>query len=478
MSTDSRRALRRRRGRGRFAAAFVVVIAALAVIGGAGAAVGLSQGPRVTSVQADPSAAIGQSGSRVIFTANQSLSAIDPAQVSVEPAAEFTVDAVGRTVGVRFPAALDAATRYTITVSGVTGAGGGPAADLTTTFETPRAEVLTLKRDPGGDDVIASRAVGSDADPVAVFRAEQIDDFRATSRYLVASVVEEGETRVFVLDRADPGADPVPLELPGDGYVQALQLSEQDQLVGFTFTDGDVSAESGRVSVLFTGSLRDAAETSDAGLEPVEVGGEEPSIDTWRFVPETSSLLFNDFDGDLTLVDRTTDADPTTFGIALLIEGVARSTYTALVGLADGRLVELDLASGEQTGLDDVDLGLSGESLLSQIIPTADGGTLRAYAELVDGLPTDVHVVQVGADGAATDVATVAQGDALLGVCSSPSAQYAAVQVAPDVAENPYDDAPQPLPETVETWIYDAASGEEVDVLPGFDPSWCEVGPW
>ncbi|WP_221584836.1 hypothetical protein [Microbacterium sp. G2-8] len=481
MSTDSRRSRRVGRSRGRFVAAFAIVLAALALVGGLGAAASLSQGPRVTDVQVDPSAAIAESGSRVIFTANQSLSGIDPEQVVVEPATDFTVDAAGRTVGVRFPAALDAGESYTVRVDGVTGVGGGPEADLVTTFETPRAQTFVLERDADGQDKIVRHTIGADEDPTPVFLAESIDDFRATSRYLVASIVEGDGMRLVALDletRSEDGAfEAAEIPLPGDGIVTGLQASERGQLFGFTYTDRDVTEDSGRASVLFTGSLRDAFADGGTEVTPVTVGEKEPSIDRWRFVPETSSLLLNDFEGDLTLVDRESeDGEISSFGVALGIEGVARSTYTAIVDRADAGFVELDLATGEQSVLDDADLG--DDLAINHLIPLADGGTLRAYAEMVDGLPGDFRVVQVATDGSVADVAQVEKGDSLLQICASPSAQYAAVVVAPDIVSNPYGGQPQPLPESVETRVVDMASGDEIAVLDGFDISWCEVGPW
>ncbi|WP_162621921.1 hypothetical protein [Microbacterium suaedae] len=478
---STRAAHRRARARGRFVGAFALVLGALAIVGAGAAGVGLAQGPRVTEVQVDPAAATRESGSRVIFTANQSLAGVDPAQVSVEPETDFTVDAAGRTVGVRFPVALDAGVDYTVRIEGARGVGGGPASTLETVFTTPQAEVFALRRDASGTDQIVRTAVRGETPDETVFEAEQIDDFRVTSRYLVASVVDDEGMGLVVVDiGGSGGVDGQPrreeISLPGPGIVMGLQVSERGQLFGFTFTDRDLSVGGGRESVLFTGSLRDAF-GDGAGVEPVVVGGEEPSIDRWRFVPETSSLLLNDFAGDLTLVDReSADGEVSSFGTALGIEGVARSTYTALIDRADEGFVELDLASGEQRAVSDVDLGA--ETVLNHMIPLADGGTLRAYSEMVDGLPTVARVVVVGADGSVGEVATVAQGDALVQVCASPSAQYAAIAVAPEVVANPYDGGMQPLPQEVETRVYDIASEVEVGVLEGFDVSWCEVGPW
>ncbi|MGO2097308.1 MAG: hypothetical protein ACTH2J_09045 [Candidatus Microbacterium stercoravium] len=471
MSTDSRRAHRAGLARRRYARAVAVVLGCFLVTGGAAAAVSLTQGPRITDVQADPAAATDTSGSRVIFTANQALGDVDADQVTIEPATDFALDAAGRTVGVRFPIALDAGTEYTVTVSGVQGIGGGPMSEFTTAFTTPPSEVLVLERDPSGDDRIVRRTVGGE-DAEAVVSAGDIDDFRATSSYIVASVIDGDAMRVIVIDRAT--GDQADVALPGPGTVLGLQVSERGQLYGFTFTDQDVSAESGRENVLFTGSIAGAFDGAEP--DPVVVAGEEPSIDRWRFVPETSSLLLNDFSGDLTLVDRTDpDGEVSSFGTALSIEGVARSTYTALIDRLDEGFVELDLASGEQSVVSEIDL--DGERLLGHMLPLADGGTLRSYALLEDGIPTSSDIVIVDSEGDAREVAAVAEGEALQQVCASPSVQYVAVAVSP-IADNPYGGSVQTLPQEVTTRIYDARTGDEVAAWPGFDVSWCEAGPW
>lgn len=469
MSTDSRRGSRRARGRGRYTRGVAIAIGALVVIGGAAAGTGLTQGPRATSIQQDPQAAALQSGSRVIFTANESLDNIDPSQVTVEPATDFTLDAAGRTVGVRFPTALDADTDYRVTIDGVQGIGGGPTSTLTTSFTTPKSSVLMLERDGSGTDRIVGHTVGGSGDE-AVFEADQIDDFRATTAYLVITTVDDdGAMHVTVVDRATGSEHEIPL--PGSGIVTGLQVSERGQLYGFTFTDADLSAAGGRENVLFTGSLASADDPA-----PVVVGGSEPSIDRWRFVPETSSLLLNSFDGDLTLVDRQDpDGEVSSFGTALGIEGVARSTYTALIDRFDEGFVELDLASGEQRVL--ADAQLDGDALMGHILPLPNGDTLRSYAMLEDGIPTISRIVTMGQDGEAHDIAETADGEVLQQVCASPSAQYIALTVS-DSSGAAYDGGVQSLPESIETRIYDAATGDEVEAWEGFDISWCEVGPW
>lgn len=452
--------------RRRFLVTIGAVVGVLVLVGTGLGIVSLLQGPRVTDVQVDAAQAIESSGSRVILTANQPLSAIDPEQVTVEPSVPFTVDAAGRGVGVRFTVPLDDDTTYTVTVAGVTGAGGGPTADLTTSFETPASSIFLLRRDPDGDDIIFRTDLsGENAQPV--FSHPRIDDFRATSTQLVAAVEDDDQSRLLVMDR--DGSDQRELPLPGEGYVGAIQVSERGNLVGYSYSDRELSDTEGRASVLVTQSL-----SGDDEPRIIEVGDKEVSVFVWQFVPDSAAVLFIDFDGALSLVDQSADTGVQSLGLATTIQGISRGTYTAIVERLDGSVVELDLADGSEEPLaaSEPDYGTA-----TSIIPFP-GGTLRhVVARDEGGLPVGQAVIRVDDSGAATPLVEVSAADSILQACASPSGQYAAVVIAPDMADNAYDGMLLPLPEQLETHLIDMKTGDEIVALTGFDASWCQTAP-
>ncbi|WP_262001979.1 hypothetical protein [Microbacterium sp. Mcb102] len=449
----------------RFLLTIGAVLGILVLVGTAFGIVSLLQGPRISEVQVDTAQAIESSGSRVILTANQALADIDPEQVTVEPAVPFTVDASGRGVGVRFTVPLDDSTKYTVRVADVTGAGGGPSTTLTTSFETPASHIFILRRDVDGKDKIFLTDLKGDG--VAVYEHDKINDFRATSNQLVVAV-EEGEgSRLLVMDR--DGANQRELKLPGDGYVGAIQVSERGGLVGYSYSDRELSDDEGRASVLVTQSLNGKDDP-----QVIEVAGEEASVFVWQFVPDSAAVLFIDFDGALSLVDRSSDAGVQSLGLAATIQGISRGTYTAIVERLDATVVELDLADGSEKPLaaSDPDYGTA-----SSITPYP-GGTLRHVVSRDDaGLPVGQAVIRVDDDGTATPLVEVSSADSILQACASPSGQYAAVVVAPELASNPYDGMLLPLPENVETHLIDMESGKEMVALTGFDVSWCQTAP-
>jgi len=450
----------------RFVLTIAAVLGVLVLIGTGLGVVSLLQGPRITNVQADPRQAIESSGSRVILTANQSLTAIDPAQVTVEPAAPFTVDAAGRGIGIRFTVPLDDGTKYTIKVADVGGAGGGPTSTLTTSFTTPAANIFLLTRDVDGDDkIFRTDLTGEKAVPV--FAAPEINDFRATSTKLVVAVGGDDGSTLLVMNR--DGSDQRELPLPGTGYVGAIQVSERGGLVGYSYSDVELSDTEGRASVLVTQSL-----TGDDEPQVTEVAGVEASVFAWQFVPDSSAVLFIDFDGALSLLDRSTDAGVQSLGLAANIQGVSRGTYTAIIERLDGAVVELNLTDGSEVPLaaSDPDYGVA-----STITPFP-GGTLRhVVSRDENGIPQGQAIIRVGDDGEAEPLVEVGATDSILQACASPSGQYAAVVIAPNLANNPYDGMLLPLPQNMETHLIDLRTGDEIVALTGFDASWCQTAP-
>lgn len=283
-----------------------------------------------------------------------------------------------------------------------------------------------------------------------MFAHPRINDYRATATQLVVAVEDDDGSRVLVMDH--DGKNMHELALPGDGYVSSVQVSDRGGLVGYTYSDREISEDSGRASVLVTQALN-----GDDEPRIVEVGDAEASIAEWQFVPDSAAVLFIDFASTLSLDDRSGDEGAQNMGIATSLLGVSRGTYTAIVKRGDGTNVELDLADGSETPLaaSDPDFGPA------TTIAPYPGGTLRhVVARDVNGLPTGQAIIRVDDDGAATSLFDVPSGNAILQACPSPSGQYAAITVAPKLVENPYDDLLVPLPKTLQTHLIDLRSGE------------------
>lgn len=463
---SGRRARARRRRRRGFLAGFAVILGVLLLAGAGAGAVGTLQGPRLTGVQFDAQASVAASGSRMILTASQPLQQVDASQVTVTPAAAVTVSTSGRSIGLRFALPLYDQTSYTVTVSGVTGAGGGPAATITQTFTTPALQAYVLRRGADGGDTVYRTGIDG-APPVPVYTASHIEDFRATASYLVMSVRTDAERPALVVtDLQGQGARDLPLPDKGDGTVQELQSADRGDVIGYTYTDPDPSAQGAHASSLFTASLKAA----DADNPPTSImaAGAPVSAADWRFVPDSDSILVLSFAGRLLLTppDGSKVVD---LGDATRIEGIARGTSEAVVLRLDG-LFRIELKDGTSERLVAV-AGIGG--YLGGLLPLSDGSTLR---QLTAGDGSGSTVYRVGADGAATPVFTASGGESLLQTCASPSGRYAAFVVQPDATHNAYVTGYDlPVPKRIETHVVDIDDGSAVSTLDGFALSWCQV---
>ena len=462
----ARRARRTGRSRRRFGKTFAITLAALVVVGVAGGAVSLGQGPRASSVAVDTEAVAAASGQRIVFTANQPLATVAPEQVSLSPDAPHTVVTSGRHVAVQFTYPLDPDTEYTVTIAGVSGAAGGPRADLAHAFHTGSPPIRILQRRDGDDAIFTSNLAGDEAVPI--FSARQIEDFRATRDGLVvATTDDEGNAALTAVDTETGETEP--LALPGVGTVSQLQVADHGGLVGYTFTDAAIGTTGSLDTALFLASLDDPA----AEPQHIEVG-EDPRVQEWAFVPQTSALLVLAFDGQLRMIDtEKPDADPVPLGGAIGIAGIEQGTGRAIIERLEDTIV-IDLTTLEEFPLVEPD-GFAALGEPGPIAPAAEGATLRRYTQLGDdGYPASQSVVHVDSGGAVTPILDLADvGDVVLQVCASPSGRYAAVLVAPDLVDNPYDRYLRPLPQKLETHIVDVRDGAPVSVLQGSDISWC-----
>ncbi|TQJ30728.1 Ig-like domain-containing protein [Microbacterium sp. SLBN-146] len=461
MSTES--SVRRRWS---FLAVFVASVGALLLVAVLGAGASVAQGPRVTAVLADPVAAAGTSGSRVIFTANQPLAAVDAEQVTVDPIVPFTVDTSGRSVGVRFSEPLADGSRYTITIDGVSGLSGTATSRFETVVDTPPVEVYMLERSDSEDDRIY-RAGFEDDERVTVFEHPRIEDFRQSPRGLVVSTTnDQGDSDLFIVPV--DGREAVEVKLPGVGRLSRLQLSDSGDRIAYTWTDPAIEGLPARDSVVYLSSTA----SPEATPSRLDLGGADPRIDDFRFVQGTRSLLLITRGKDLLLADTVTGGEPTRLGQATLIDEVARDEPIAVVRTEEGP-EEVDLRTGDRTPLavDHPEYGrpfaaekVVGRGILSTYLAIDEGGSLSRQT-----------LVLANGSGSERLVADVPVSDAVIQVCAAPSGRFVAVTVAPDIATNTVDDAVLAMPREMVTRVIPLEDGDPRE-LPGFAISWCR-GP-
>ena len=460
MNTDAPTRRRRQRPTARaYWTRVLVVVGVLAIFAGLGAVVSLTQGPRLTAVTFDGAAAIESSGTRLTMTTNQALDDVRAEDVTVTPATEFTVDAQGRNIGVRFTTPLNDATTYTVRISGVNSVGGGPAVTLETTVTTASASIVMLQREgTGGFDMVVRMPIDG-MTRETIFTHEHIEEVRVAADALVILVEEDGQSAIIITDR--DGKNPRSVTLPGDGYVSNVQVANRGGTFGYLFTDRELTETTGRASVLYTASIHDPA------AQPVELplASTDPSVGDWMFVPDSQGILVVTFAGDLLLAEGDSSA---LLGTAYAIDGISRGTYEAIIDRS-GVPVGINLQTGVETPIELP--ALSGTP--GRVEPAADGGQLWAVTQRDEaGMPTGHAIELVSPDGSVRSVVATDKTEPILQFCASPSGQYVAAIVAPDFANNPYDTYTRPMPKTL-TRIVNVSDGSVVSELHGFDISWC-----
>lgn len=461
MSTeDARRPGAGQNGRRGFAVLFGAVLAVLLVAVGAGAVAASAQGPRLSSVDFDAVTATQTPGGRVIFTANQPIEPVAEDQVTVSPAVEFSVDTVGRSVGVRFAESLRHGTSYTVTVRDVAGVSGRAPVVFQTDIVTPPNELMLLRRDRDGADQIVARTVGG-SDERVVYATDHIEDFRAVGdRVVVSARNAAGQSDLVIVPLA--GGEPRSVVLPGPGWASNLRAESRGRAVGFTWTTDEPD---GYVSELFTLDIgRDS-------LEPaaVDVGASDPRIHRYRFVPRSSGILLLTYSGDLVLVGA--GAEPTLLGSATAIDDISQDAV-AYIRTETGRAA-VDLVNGERTDLasDETEWGVP-----YSLAALPDGGSVTAYVELTEeGHALGQTVVREHPDAEPQVLAESGGGDAILQLCVARSGRQLAIVRATDIQDAVFDDYELSMPEGTQVDVISLDGDYAPTTYAGIAPSWCDA---
>ncbi|MDO8338709.1 MAG: hypothetical protein Q7T15_10715, partial [Microcella sp.] len=186
-AADHGRRLREERDQRRFARSFAALVGVLVGLGLIFLALGVLQGPKLSSAQLDPARVTEQSGQQLRLFANQPVDPVDASAVTVEPAAATSVTVQGELIVVQFDERLRYGTEYTVRVEGV----GAPSRPNTSTFEhrftTASASVLYLDRDDSGVDEILRADVEGAGRGEVVHAAQGIQHMAPVERVIVVA---------------------------------------------------------------------------------------------------------------------------------------------------------------------------------------------------------------------------------------------------------------------------------------------------
>jgi hypothetical protein len=435
-----------------------ITLAALLVLCGALFAIGAVQGPKLSNVQLDVARTSTQ---QVRLVANQPVEPVTESQITVSPAAPFTVETTGNVIALVFSAQLDYKTDYTVTVDGVR----SPARDMESTFEstfrTGDATVYYLDRGDDTDRIYTSGI--TPAERRVVYQADTIMEFAVVGKVL--AVVTRSADGIDALSLVQTGTTIVEeLVLPDDGWVTQVHASDSALTLGFVLTS---IGDDDYIRTLFTVQLASGREL----VPTLDLQGEPLHVLDWRFRPQTESLVVLDSSRALAVIDPSAPNEQLPLGDYLTISHVSEdgSTVTAsdLFGFSVLTINDL-LAERLPPALIDGEEPYPGEA---QVL--SDGSTLEAVFNYhAEANRFDSYLIRE--DGSTTVLYGKKGSTAMiLQFAVSPNEQYVAIELDPNT-ETSEDDGyiGNSRPDSVTTVIVDIATGSLVTSFEGFALRW------
>lgn len=503
-----RRTRRSRRLRAPQIALFVVLGILAACLAGAN----LSQPPRVKAVEANGELLVARTDQRAQIRLSQPVSTIASGAVTVTPKTPVEVTSDGGTVTVRFLSMLNTGTEYRIDAR-VRGTATGAVGSISATFATPDTATYTLLRSEAGDRILEHHLQNATATRTA-FEAARIQEYASTpSGLAVITRDETGRAELAIRGRQTGAAASSPAPDDSAEPFRIMTADQLGQLRSEAASDvvGVVASGTGDDRTLYDRALLIIDPATAIVLTVADEAGAAVRVRDWRFVPGTTSLIYQSPSGRLMgweaapeprsfdlglsgellgfLPGTTTLAVSTTTGVSLVdMSGVVSGT---LDGPPPQAPLEADLTaptlspSIPVTHATPAALALSADSTLNRLsigpretpeapatIDLRSTGSPLHNGSLVTG--GNVTVSEHGGEsGAERTIFAPASPNTRTGrVCLSPNAEFAAIETVS--REGAPDDRPVTpgFSHTTTTYVR-VATGDTVRSVLGGLSDWC-----
>lgn len=285
----------------------MIALATLAMLAISLAWANTVQPPRLVGAVVNPHAVTDHTGQRLTLEFSQSISGVDPSQVTIEPRVDAVITGGERTIDIEFAELLDYATEYTVTArvqahtTGVSGVVGH-------SFVTSNPAVYTLVRGEAADRIMQQRLHADDSLPSTAYEHASIQEYAPFGERLVI-VTRDGS------GAATPRlVDPMTGEAEGLSTgalpeLTHLRVDAQSLYAGFLVrvpaTDGKLGPRTLIVQPLAAGI--------GAPREITVANSREVGVRDWRPLPATGAILVELEDGKRYVVRLTPSlelADP------------------------------------------------------------------------------------------------------------------------------------------------------------------------
>lgn len=429
----------------------IAVFAILGLLAAGLAGANLVQPPRLSTVDANSSLLISRTDQRVQLHLSQPIDPVAPSSVTVAPSTPIDVASDGSALTIRFLEMLDTGTEYRIEAR-VRGAATGSDGTVSAVVRTPDPVTYTLSRSEEGDRLLGHRLQQPGATHTA-FSAPHIQEYASTAAGL--AVITRDDTGHAALaihsesTRGDSGpgfAATDPFRIMSSGHLGQLRSETNSGVIGVVASGvGDDSTEYDRTLLVI-----DPATVIVSTV--VAPDGSAMPVRDWRFIPGTTSLVYQSPDGRLFGWEAAPDPRSFDLGVSGDLLGFIPGTTMLAIGDESGASL-IDL-SGVVTGTLDATpprtpvaapadsdpralIALPPDASLARVAPPesellpapAAVDSRSTGSALGDGSLVVNGSVVVHESGVTRTIFTPAAETTRVGrVCLSPNAEYAAIE--------------------------------------------------
>jgi hypothetical protein len=455
----------------RFVAALVITVTALSLAMAILMGLNWLRGPYAMDSAIDVTAATVSQRETLTIKADQPLSERDPVTAVISPEGKTTAVVEGSNVRVSIEQPLRYDTPYTVTVR-VAGASSNREGTLRAEFTTEKAEIVTLERDPGsaneerGRDWVVKRTLG-ETQGYTVFSADKIQDVVVLNESVVVSTLDRNSLSQLTYQPFQ-GGDSRDVPVPTPGLITSLKSSGLTGLVGFLVAP----AAPGSSALLYVTNPQ--AESPPTLVRAPD--GTPMVVNAWYWVPNSTSLVVQDSEQMMWLIDYTGATVPEAIGRHTEFRGFVPGQDTLQVAdPASSRFIDLKTGIKEEIAFNPAPL-LPGEQSVDSRFLFDRTTYLQIVATLVDITDKNPFTFSVrrvdGLEAVPILTPTVEKG-VFRSLCVSPNSQYVAVVETPPDAEPDFYRG-NPGFEGTSTIIASAMTGEIAQVVPGVFDAWCQ----
>jgi hypothetical protein len=393
--------------------------------------------------------------------ANQPLAEIAADDVTVTPAADFTVTTSGAVVAVQFEAPLAYGAHYVVEVDGVTSQVEDRASTMRYEFSTGSPPIYYLDRGDTTDDIVRTAPTGNER--TVVYTAPRIQQFALLgTAAVVTTELDDGTSALSLVSFDDGGVEPI--TLPAEGVIDSLDSASDGVTVAFTLSTADGAYDDTLLKLNF-----------EQGRDIVPVPALDGSpliVDNWFFVPGGVTLAAHDErDDGVVLVDTSTD-QVTPLGTFTSLDSV--STDATRLGVTNP-FGPVSLSMADLTETEFAPSPVDGVTPYPGDFQLMRGDSLVQHVVVADYDTNSFENLFVYDDGARSRelFRTIDNAGSIGRIRVSPNDQYAAVEVVPNVASS-VDDGRRVEPRSTDitTVFVDISSGAVVKSVAGFDVAW------